>query len=157
LKLPVALAGKVSVNVQLGIPIDRPRDTQAYRFTGSVTSPRFQVEGVEMTAVKARVNYRNGVLRLRELDGQVPRPGDRSKERRAGTFAGSARVDVVPQKDLHADLRLKEVPLERFLALAVGPKGKPGGRLTGAVSFDAPVARLREPASWRGKASVDSS
>src|SRR5262249_9561626 len=73
-ELPVAVAGRLTVTVQLGIPVNEARSLRAYRFDGSATLPTLKVAGVEFRRVEARLDYADGVLRLRTLRGQVPRP-----------------------------------------------------------------------------------
>ena len=78
--LPFAVAGRISFNVQLAVPMNAPRDLKTYRLRGTMTSPRFTIAGEELEDIHARVAYADGVLRLEELSGQIPpdaraRPG----------------------------------------------------------------------------------
>jgi translocation and assembly module TamB len=155
-KLAFPLEGRLTIRMRLGVPLDTPRDLKAYRLKGTATLPRLNVGGLELAQVKARVDYAGGVLRLEELSGEAPRPKKDGKAGPAGTFVGHARVGVVPQTDLAADLKVDGLPLDVLLGLLPGAKGQAKGDLTGTVRFSAPVAKLREPASWKGDATLRS-
>src|SRR5262249_46626700 len=113
---------------------------------GSANLSQLRVAGVNLSAVKAELNYDNGLLRLDKLSGQVPWP-DKAKHK-PGTFAGSARVQVFPQGDLSADLTVDRFPL------GVVPGGLGQGGLSGELRVTAPFARLNDPATWKGSGSA---
>jgi hypothetical protein len=154
LKLPFRVAGRLSVQVQLGIPFDTPRDLRAYRARGKATLLRADIAGVQLDKVTARVDYADGVLDLQELTGEMPAPKKGNLPRPPGTFRGTARVQVVPQGELSADLKVDRIPLDGVLAQLPGTTGWAGGPLTGEVRFHAPVDRLRQPAAWTGTADL---
>jgi hypothetical protein len=162
LRLPFPLAGRLSFNLQIAIPIDTPKDTRAYRLNGTASMARLNLAEVEMTNVRALVRYLNGVLHLDGLQGQMPQPqraGAPSAPslKTPGTFAGSARYEVAPEGDLSGDLTIDHIPLAQVLLLLPGLKqAGPEGTLSGTVSGRAPANRLRDPASWRGRASLRS-
>src|SRR5262249_2287393 len=122
-KLPVDLAGRLTFQVNVAVPVNAPREFKAYRLKGSASLSRLRVAGVDLAAVKAELNYDNGLLRLDKLSGQVPWPGN--ARHKPGRFAGSGRVQVFPQGDLAADLTVDQFPL------AVLPGGLGKGGLSG--------------------------
>lgn len=151
--LPITLAGRLSVTVQLGVPINDAASLRLYRFTGTAASPRLSVAGVELRQLEARVDYADGVLRLRSLRGAVPR----GKGQPPGAFTGTGRVAVVPSGAASIDAQVMRLPVDLLgrVAPAVG-KGL-SGELSGRVRASAPLKSLGQPESWRGVANVQSS
>ncbi len=148
-KVPVPLAGRLSMHVQVGIPMDAPGDFKAYRLEGTVTAPRLDAAGVEMTGVRAEVRYADGELRLTQFAGQAPGPAG------TGTFSGTARAEVFPPGELTADLRLDDIPLDRAFALLPGAADA-SGSFSGTLTARAPFERLAEPDAWEGTAGLRS-
>ena len=64
-------------------------------------------------------------------------------------------MQVAPQGDLQAALKLDRIPLETVLSLVPEAKGQFIGALSGNVQADALMAKLGDPASWRGKADLN--
>jgi translocation and assembly module TamB len=149
-RVPVPLAGRLSVRLRVGVPMDTPADLKAYRLSGSATAPRLECAGLEMTGVQAEVRYEDGVLRLTKLTGRVHGPEG------GGTFSGTAQVEVFPAGNLTADLRLDDVPLGRALALLPGATDAAGSSLSAVLTARASFERLGEPAAWEGTASLRS-
>jgi hypothetical protein len=110
-KLPFAVTGRVSFQVQLSIPLNTAGDLKAYRLKGTASSARLSLAGLTVEQVQAKVAYANGVLRLEELRGLVP-DGTLSNNRAAapGSFEGTAQLDVVPQGDPAAQRALRMNP-----------------------------------------------
>jgi hypothetical protein len=99
------------------------------------------------------VHYVNGVLGLEELTGRVPQPRPGAPAD-AGTFAGRARYEVVPEGNISADLRVRDVPLDRALDALPKTTGQAAGNLSGSVNATVPAAKVRDPAAWQGKGSL---
>jgi uncharacterized protein involved in outer membrane biogenesis len=148
IKVPFEVAGKLSVKVQASLPVDQPRDLKLYKVSGTATLPTFTLSGVEMKDVSARVRYDNGVLRLEEFRGQLP-------GQPAGSFSGTARLGVVPEGDLTADLKLTDIPLAQVLR-AAGIKEEIAGSVSGSADLRVPSGRLRDLSAWQGSAKVNS-
>jgi uncharacterized protein involved in outer membrane biogenesis len=148
IKVPFEVAGKLSVKVQASLPVDQPRDLKLYKVTGTATLPTFTLSGVEMKNVSARVRYDNGILRLEEFRGQLP-------GKPAGSFSGTARLGVVPEGDLTADLMLTDIPLMQVLR-AAGLKDEVAGSVSGSADLRVPSGRLRDLSAWQGSAKVNS-
>ncbi|MHB1424419.1 MAG: hypothetical protein ACYC3I_14705 [Gemmataceae bacterium] len=169
LNLPYAITGRVTIQVHASIPINTAGDLKAYRLRGTAKLPSFNMAGLEMTNVEAKVRYANGVLDLENLNGQMPSSKDgppaASGNEKAGKFDGNARVEVVPRGDLQASLTLDQIPLDALLnPILASPQrqqGKEGallalraGILSGTVQARAPLMKLSDPASWRGTANL---
>jgi hypothetical protein len=153
LRLPYAIAGRLTIQVHASIPINTAGDMKAYRLRGTAKLPRLNIAGFEMTNVEAKARYADGVLDLEDLHGQVPRP---KEPQTSGKFEGNARVQVVPQGDLRATLKIDRVPLDVALNLLPGAKDQAAGALSGTVQARAPMARLSDPANWHGSAGLTS-
>ncbi len=154
LRLPYAITGRLTIQVHASIPINTAGDMKAYRLRGDAKLPRFNVAGLEMTNVDARVRYANGVLDLEKLHGQVPQPKD---PKSTGTFDGSSHVQIVPQGDLQADVKVDRVSLDAALNLLPATKNQATGLLSGTIQARAPMMSLSDPATWHGSASLSSS
>jgi translocation and assembly module TamB len=147
-KVPFDVSGRLSMKVRASLPVDRPRDLKAYKVSGTATLPTFNLSGVDMKDVSARVHYDDGVLRLEDVRGQfVGRP--------AGSFAGSARLGVVPEGDLTADLTLIDIPLTQ-LVRAAGIREEVTGSVSGSADLRVPAGRLRDLSAWQGSAKLRS-
>jgi hypothetical protein len=156
IQVPFEVSGRLSMKVQASIPVDRPHDLKLYKVSGSATLPIFTLSGVEMKDVTARVRYEDGILRLEEVRGRlVSGPVPRGEKPYAGTFAGSARLGVVPEGDLTAELKLTEIPLSQ-LAQALGIKEEVTGAVSGSAELRVPSGKLRDPSAWQGSGQLSS-
>jgi hypothetical protein len=150
LGFPFPVTGKLSFQVNIGFPIDAPRDFKAYRFRGSARLSKLNVAGFAMSNVRADVRYADGVLSLDSLQGEIPGATP------AGSFNGSARYQLLPAGDLTASLHVDHLPLG--LALRLLPNaGQTNGDVSGSVQFRNSGGRLGDPSSWEGNAVLRSS
>jgi hypothetical protein len=140
------IAGRVSLHLALGIPINKATEYRIYRLDGSATSEKLSVAGVDFRKLAAQVNYRNGVLRLEKLAGEVG----------GGQFAGTASAAVFPRGDLSVNLDMTEVPLSALERLVPGGGRLLAGSVSGKVTASTPLAALTTPQKWQGKASLRS-
>jgi hypothetical protein len=148
--VPYRLDGKVTVRVTAAVPVGSVTSRKAYRFQGTITSEAFRFEGLEAKGVRADLDYRDGVLTLRELRATLP-TGDGPD----GTLSGTAKVEVEPRRDLSATLLLTDVPLDQ-LARALPAVSIPiAGRLSGRAEFRTAIDTLSDPTTWNGSARVD--
>ncbi len=145
LKVPFEVSGRLTMKVQASLPVNQAGDLKLYKVSGSATLPIFSLSGVDMKDVAARVRYDNGVLRLEELGGRLV-GGATSKE---GTFEGTARLGLVPEGDLSADLTLTKIPLARVMR-AAGVKGEVAGAVSGSANLRVPSGKLRDLGAWEG-------
>jgi len=142
LKLPMTVAGRASLQLQMAMPMRSPNDLKTYRFRGTVQSPRLVLADLVLEQVRARVSYANGVLDLEELSGQVP------ASPRPGAFAGKASWQLIPQGSFQANLMLRDIPLTRALSVVPGIGEQLKGEFSGSVELRAPGANLAEIESW---------
>ncbi|HWG42938.1 MAG TPA: hypothetical protein VN688_09145 [Gemmataceae bacterium] len=151
LRLPYAITGRLTIQMHASIPINTAGDMKAYRLRGTAKLPHFNIAGLEMTTVEAQVRYADGVLDLEDLRGQMPQPKD---PKTVGKFEGSARVEVIPQGDVRAKLKIEQIPLDVVLNLLPATKDQAAGVLSGTLQARAPVAGLGDAATWRGSAAL---
>jgi hypothetical protein len=144
--LPFRLTGKASFRVRAALPLDTPRDPKTYRAEGTATVAWIDLAGLEMRRIEARVRYADGLLRLEQLQGQVP---TEARAAAAGSFRGDARAQLFPRGDLTAAVRLDRVPLVRLLSLVPDAAAGTAGDLTGSATFRAPVAHLQDRTTWQ--------
>jgi hypothetical protein len=149
LKLPFPVSGRVSIQVQVSIPLDGAGDIKAYRLNGRGTSRHFTLSGLPFDDVQARVHYGRGVFQLDDLHGRIP------MGTAAGTFTGTAAMQIVPQGDLTARLVLADIPLGGVLSLM--PAGGPhvDGQFSGTVDAQAALARLGDLRAWQGSGKIE--
>ncbi len=160
LNLPYAVAGRLTFKVHVGIPINTASDLKAYRLDGNASLSSFEMAGLAMGNVEAKVRYANGVLDLEKLSGQMlSAKGGKS----VGNVEGNARIEVVPRGELQASLKLNRMEtasiLEKFLPGAARDKEMgelASGMLSGEIQARAPLEKLADPATWRGSASLSS-
>jgi hypothetical protein len=153
-KLPFPLEGKLTFQVQAAIPVNTPQELKEYRLNGTATLPRVSIAGVEMTDVHTQLRFEKGILELQELKGRTPPP--QGQPDAAGSFDGTARMEVDPLGDLSADVHVDHFPLAVVLNLLPGAAGKADGSLTGHVQGRAPAKTLTDPTTWRGTGTLSS-
>ncbi len=102
--------------------------------------------GIDFRHLNAQLHYRDGVLSLQRLAGQV---GE-------GSFAGQASAAVFPRGDVSANLELRRLPLDALAALLPGGKGSLSGSLSGQATARAPLNALADANTWRGKLTLHS-
>ncbi|HJZ54342.1 MAG TPA: hypothetical protein VKE74_05265 [Gemmataceae bacterium] len=73
-EVPFPVSGRVSLRVEVDLPINTPDDLAAYRVAGLVDAPSLGLQGVTFQQVKARVAFRDGILNLEELSGILSDP-----------------------------------------------------------------------------------
>ncbi|HJZ93131.1 MAG TPA: hypothetical protein VKE40_19800, partial [Gemmataceae bacterium] len=107
--VPVRLAGKVTVQVQVDVPTETPNDLKAYRMTGTVASKQVTIDELTVEAISAKLNLRNGMLEVNDFAGRLPGPpGDRG----GGSFQARAEVDVGGSYPFRASVKLDTISLD---------------------------------------------
>ena len=138
-KVPFPVSGRLTMQVKALLPVDQARDLKLYKVSGIATLTTFSLAGVDMQNVTAKVRYDNGILRLDELSGQLD----------AGRFQGSARLGLIPQGDLTADLILTDIALAQLMR-AAGVKEDVSGTVSGSADLRVPAGRLSDRTAWIG-------
>jgi translocation and assembly module TamB len=154
-KLPIPVSGRVSLQVQMALPLDAAGDLKAYRLRGTAASRKLDVAGVSLEQIRARVVYSEGVLRLEEFRGRMPAPPQPATAApNFGTFEGTARLEVIPQGNATANLTLKQIPLQQALRLVPGAAERTQGNFSGTLQARVPVAQFRQMNGWQASGSV---
>ncbi len=147
-RLPFAVAGRISVQVQAAFPLDTAGDLQTYRFRGTATLPWITLAGLGLEQVQARVHYAEGILRLEELRGRIPiPPPPGAVAPPPGIFQGTARLQVVPQGEVAGHLELHSGDLSVLERLA--PEFRPPVPLTGRFEVTANLHGNLKPLTLR--------
>jgi translocation and assembly module TamB len=146
LKLPFAVAGKVSFQVKASLPLNRATDMRAYKATGKAEVRDLQLDNAHLAEAEAEVAYANGVLTLTTLQGRFPG---------TGSFQGSARMQVVPSGDITANLTLDRVPLQA-VPLAGAEKLALGGAISGSFALSIPAGKLKSGVAWDANGNLTS-
>jgi hypothetical protein len=154
LKIPLALAGRVSLSAKAQLPLNQVSDPRAYRLTGKTNASRLSIEHVDFENVNADLILRDGVLSLTNLVGTIPKL--EISDMAAGTVSGQARAELFPLKDLSAEMSIERLPVgivARLLGMALeGNRGMIGG----VLKFHSPIASLRDPQNWKASAELAS-
>ena len=100
-EVPVKVAGKVTVRVQVDIPTETPDEFKAYRLTGTVQSKRATVDELAVEDVSAEVDFRDGKLSVKEFVGKLP--GFATPAGEAGSFRARGEMDVGKSLSVQGD------------------------------------------------------
>jgi len=168
--LPFEVAGRFSLKATATIPLGTLRDLKGYVFHGHAVLSGASIAGVDLGRATARVDMDDGVLEIREFQGQlVDRPDGGSANRPEptapiaadgplppGAFRGRLRAALAPPGPLSARFEADRLPLGE-LAAPVLPRPTP---LSGLVSLDvtvgAAVDALRDPRAWTAVGAIRS-
>jgi len=153
-KLDYKIAGKITVEAAIAVPVTGALSSSAYEFTGSVSSPALRLEGLTVREFAAKMTYKDGKLTLNDLSGKIDQPGRPAGE--AGVFRGTATAAVSPPGDATASLKIDRVPLGEVLKAAPGFAADVRGTVSGKVSLKAPYEKLWDPELWTGSGDVTS-
>lgn len=151
--VPVALGGKVSLDVSAEIPVTAANSLRAYKVKGKLSSPQLQIEELRIRQATANIDFSEGVLTLTSLTGELP-PASSGGE--PGTFRGTARFGVEPRTDLTADLAVTNIPLGQLARAYPGLAGAASGPVSGSVSFKAPGDDLGNVSKYVGNGTLTS-
>ncbi|HEX8204110.1 MAG TPA: hypothetical protein VF590_26775, partial [Isosphaeraceae bacterium] len=168
IRLPVEVAGRVSIKAQATIPLGTLRDLRAYAFHGLATLSAASIAGVDVGRLSSRIDLEDGILELTDFHGQLVDLPDGGSDNRAGPtapiaargplppggFRGRLRAELSPPGRMEARFEAEGLPLGELAAPAL-PRPTP---LSGLVSLDvdasADLASLSDPKAWRVAASL---
>lgn len=156
--LGVKLSGTATVEFVVGVPLTALRNGAAYRFDGTISSPRLSVDGVQFRDFRGLLRYRDGVAVLRELRSEIAGPG----VTQPGRIDGNATMQLVPRGDLQSSLKLEEISVAPIAALVekfARPGQAPwvdGGRVSGKVDLRVAVDSIANIAEYELAGNVTS-
>jgi hypothetical protein len=154
LKVPYKVAGKVTVQAKLAVPLGQAATRSAYRLTGTLTSPELRLEGLTIRDLTTEVNLQDGKLTLDKLAARFPQPGDPAAA--PGELSGTASAAIDPVGDVTAALSLDRIPLGAVLGAIPGLGIEARGLVSGKATFRAPFERVADPATWDASATLRS-
>jgi hypothetical protein len=146
-EVPIALEGRISGALSIGVPWGGLRDARAWRFGGRLTSPRFLVDDIPLENVAARLNYRDGSLFLDELRLNLP-PRAGEVDGGAGLVSGAADMELIPRGQFTATLTVDGLSAGTALA-RIPALESVRGLFSGRFKASAAVDRLTDLAAWR--------
>ncbi len=151
-KLGYKLAGKITVEAALAVPVGQAASLSAYQFTGSLSSKALTFEGLTVREASAKMSYQYGKLTLSDLSGLIDQPGKTGGP--PGSFRGTATAAVSPPGDAGATLTVDRVPLGEALKAVPGLTADVRGTVSGKVSLKAPYEKLWDTTVWSGSAEL---
>lgn len=152
--VPVALEGSATVNLSVGIPMNRLANARAYRLQGTISSPRLGIEGYLFGDVEATLSLEKGILTLPRLEGQLLDAD--APDVSLGRFAGEAVASLLPLENFEAELAVENVDvsaIDQFIDAAIGDVA---GTIGGTVTMTAPVDELGAPEAYTATANLSS-
>ncbi|MBO0698456.1 MAG: hypothetical protein J2P46_08685, partial [Zavarzinella sp.] len=107
--VPVNVAGKVSLQVQLDIPTETPDELKSYRMAGAITSRRVTVDELAIEGLSAKLDLRDGKLAVKDFVGRLPALGENGA--RGGSFQARGEMEVGKSYPFKASVLLDKVAL----------------------------------------------
>jgi hypothetical protein len=147
LELPVSLSGRVSGTLSVGVPWGALSDARAWRLGGTLTSNQLSVDDWTVRNARARLAYRDGVLRLEELRLQAP-PQGAELAPNDELLTGAAAMELVPRGQFTASTTVRGLSISQFLRRLAG-LAQVGGQLSGSLNGEVDVDQLAELQAWR--------
>ena len=144
--LPVSVSGKLSLQLDVGVPWQSPLSSEAYDLKGDLQAAKLIVAGVEVRKIAGRLEYDQGRLTLEHLKFELP-----EGEQQSGAFSGSAQMQLSPPGELTARFSFARVPVGALLKLAPDLAGAAAGEASGEAVGRVKVDRLRDLAAWQAQ------
>jgi hypothetical protein len=154
-KLNYKIAGKVTAEAAVAVPVGSATSAAAYQFSGTVSSPALTLEGLVIHNLSAHMTYRDGKFTLTDLSGTIDQPGKGALP--PGTFRGTLGAAISPPGDVTAELTIDRIPLGEVLKALPDFKLDVRGTVAGRVSMKGPYAKLSDPTQWSGSGELTSS
>ncbi|HXT60493.1 MAG TPA: hypothetical protein VN699_17765, partial [Pirellulales bacterium] len=152
LEIPVAVEGRVTIKVRVGVPWRKVFQTRSYRLSAHVQSERLTVAGVKLDDLDASLSYAEGSLNLSTLRFATPDLADPNAK--VGV-RGTAQFQLEPRGDLTANVDFERLSLVRVLEDASPATRKASGEVAGHAEARVAIKRFRDLAAWRGKARLE--
>jgi hypothetical protein len=107
--VPVKVAGKVSLQVQLDIPTETPDELKSYRMAGVVTSRRVTVDELAVEGLSAKLDLKDGKLAVKDFAGRLPALGGNGAG--GGSFQARGEMEVGKAYPFKGSVLLDKVAL----------------------------------------------
>jgi hypothetical protein len=151
LDLPVAVAGRATVEFKVSVPINAPRTGKAYRLNGSLVVQNLIADKLRFDRVIAEVDLSDGILKLKSLRCVQHIRSDGTDVSEQGTVTGSATAELVPRGRFSADVVLEDFeigPLAELLSrFEIGARGLQG-QVSADVALGGQVEDIGKPDRW---------
>lgn len=143
--LPVAMRGRASVNLTVGVPWNAMRTAKAYRIVGNIRGTDVNIDTLRLRRLSANVKYADGVLTLPTL----------SLEQADGQINGTVRAELIPRGDFNGKFRAETFDIRAVTSLLAKFKVIPQNvAMRGSVGFDVQAAgkvdQISDFTKWNG-------
>jgi hypothetical protein len=162
IEVPIEAEGEVTVQFSVSIPLNGLGQGRAYKFSGTLSSPRLRLEQLELTDLRTGVNYDNGLLTFQNLstgwNALRPSAPARQASGSAGLLAGEATFQVVPRGGFTARFQASDLELAPVFDLVTTATGSNAiqfsGRLDGNIAVSGPLEQFGNIDRWNATANL---
>lgn len=163
IKIPVPIAGRLSIKAAATIPIGSYKDIKGYTFRGDATLSAASIDHVDFGLISAHLDLVDGVLDLSDFRGQLidkPSGDDKNPPHPTtvppkagplprGAFRGFLKASISPKGPLMAKFEGVQLPLGELFAPFLPVPTPLSGELTLNIEARADVADLSNPMGWK--------
>lgn len=157
--VPIRADGDVSLNFSVSVPVNALRTGRAYKFSGTFSSSRLQLEQLLLTDLATKLDYQDGRLSFDQMSMRwIDRSGGSNAD--AGTLTGDGSFQLIPQGDFAANLQAKSLSIspafDLFLKATDDRDTKLlAGNLDGEVAASGPLSNFGDLSSWTVNANLN--
>jgi hypothetical protein len=133
-KVPVKFKGTATLRVLLRVPIENPNVPSAYRVSGTLSAPKFQIDDLLLENFTAKLRYADDVVTLEELSGRLASEPSAVGPMPPATVIGTATIRTTGEYAFAGQLRIDGLDLGAVERLA--PAARPPIALAGRVALE---------------------
>jgi translocation and assembly module TamB len=170
IRVPVSLAGKLSLKAKATIPLGKLRDLKEYTFQGDATLKGANIAGIDFGRLTASLELKDGVLDLNQLKGQLvdrPQGGRNNPPEPTGTvpdqgplpsggFRANLHAELSPPGKLTARFEGNALPVGELAAPALPRPTPVSGLLSVEAQAESRADRLSDPKTWSASGRAES-
>ncbi len=114
-KVPDGIAGKLKLDLQVGLPVENIRDPNAYLGQARVEFKNILLSGIPVSDFHADAQMQNGEIVLSELVAKLGANGESAKGKIApGEIIAAGRIDIREKGIVHLRSQASSVPMGVF-------------------------------------------
>ena len=114
-KVPDGIAGKLKLDLQVGLPVENIRDPNAYLGQARVEFKNILLSGIPVSDFHADAQMQNGEIVLSELVAKLGANGESAKGKIApGEIIAAGRIDIREKGIVHLRSQASSVPMGLF-------------------------------------------
>jgi hypothetical protein len=142
--VPVKMAGKATLAVQIDIPTEHPDEIKFYRVKGTLSSKALTIDDLTINDITAKLDYREYLLKLDDFRGRLPALGNTET---GGSFSGNGELRIGLGFLYKAKLKFDKIALNQIDRLkTVLPLGIP---VEGDLDAEANLSGTLAPLTFR--------